>query len=69
MEDSSYVLTLYPPFEDFPSEDPIADTRRYVDLLEKHILTCPEQYFWIHRKFKDLPPEYPDAYADLDALK
>lgn len=69
MEDSSYVLTLYPPFEDFPSEDPVADTRRYVDLLEKHILTCPEQYFWIHRKFKDLPPEYPDAYADLDALK
>ena len=69
MEDSSYVLTLYPAFEDFPSEDPVADTRRYVDLLEKHIRTCPEQYFWIHRKFKDLPPEYPDAYADLDALK
>ena len=29
----------------------------------------PEQYFWVHRKFKNLPAGYPDYYADLDALK
>ncbi|MGB5332520.1 MAG: hypothetical protein WBM80_09890 [Woeseiaceae bacterium] len=69
LADSTYELTLLPAFADFPSEDPVADTKRYVDLLEQHIRSCPEQYFWIHRKFKDLPAGYPDYYSDLDALK
>jgi len=67
--DGSYEMTLLPPFDDFPSDDPVADTRRYIEVLEEHVRKVPEQYFWIHRKFKDLPPEYPDYYADLDALK
>lgn len=67
--DGSYQMTLLPPLEDFPSDDPVADTRRYIALLEDHIRQAPEQYFWIHRKFKNLPDEYPDYYADLDALK
>jgi len=69
LEDSTYELTLYPAFDDFPSDDPIADTKRYVELLEQHVQTCPEQYFWVHRKFKDLPDGYPDYYSDLDASK
>lgn len=69
LPDSTYELTLFPAFADFPSDDPVADTRRYIELLEQHVRTCPEQYFWIHRKFKDLPDGYPDFYADLDALK
>ncbi|MGI9249048.1 MAG: LpxL/LpxP family Kdo(2)-lipid IV(A) lauroyl/palmitoleoyl acyltransferase [Woeseiaceae bacterium] len=69
LRDSTYELTLLPAFEDFPSDDPVADTKRYLDLLEQHVRSCPEQYFWVHRKFKDLPSEYPDYYADLDALK
>lgn len=69
LEDGSYELTLLPALERFPSDDPIADTKQYVELLEQHIRSCPEQYFWVHRKFKDLPDDYPDYYADLDALK
>jgi KDO2-lipid IV(A) lauroyltransferase len=69
MKNGHYEMTLLPPFENFPSDDPVADTRRYNAVLEEHIRTCPEQYFWIHRKFKDMPDEYPDHYADLDALK
>lgn len=69
LDDGSYELTLFPALEDFPSDDPVADTKRYVELLEQHIRSCPEQYFWVHRKFKDLPDDYPDYYADLDALK
>ena len=67
--DGTYEMTLLPPLENFPSDDPVADTRRYVEILEAHIRKVPEQYFWIHRKFKDLPEGYPDYYADLDALK
>ena len=69
LPDSTYELMLMPALQDFPSDDMAADTRRYVDLLEQHVRTCPEQYFWIHRKFKDLPADYPDYYADLDASK
>jgi KDO2-lipid IV(A) lauroyltransferase len=69
LPDGRYEMTLLPPFENFPSDDAIADTMRYNEVLEAHIRSCPEQYFWIHRKFKDLPEGYPDYYADLDALK
>jgi Kdo2-lipid IVA lauroyltransferase/acyltransferase len=67
--DGTYEMTLFPPFDDFPGDDPIADTKRFIALLEEQIRRVPEQYFWIHRKFKDLPEGYPDYYADLDALK
>ena len=67
--DGTYEMTLFPPFDDFPGGDPVADTKRYIALLEEHVRRVPEQYFWIHRKFKGLPEGYPDYYADLDALK
>ena len=69
MPDGHYLLKFLPPLDDFPSDDLVEDFIRYVRLLEEHIRECPEQYFWIHRKFKDLPEGYDDYYADLDALK
>jgi len=69
LENGQYHLTLLPCFENFPSDDPIADTEHYVKILEEQIRLCPEQYFWVHRKFKNLPEPYPDYYADLDASK
>lgn len=69
LPDKTYEITVLPAFDDFPSDDPVTDTRRYVELLEDRVRRCPEQYFWIHRKFKNLPGDYPDYYADLDALK
>ena len=69
LEDNTYELVLLPALDNFPSGDPVADTRRYVAILENQVRKCPEQYFWVHRKFKDLPDGYPDYYADLDALK
>lgn len=69
LDDGTYVHTILPPFEGFPGDDPVEDTKKYVRVLEEHIRRCPEQYFWIHRKFKNLPEGYDDYYADLDALK
>ena len=60
---SGYIMVFGPPLKDFPSDDPVADTRRLNQLLEEHIRTCPEQYYWVHRKFKDRPSPYPDIYA------
>ena len=69
LDDGTYVMRILPPLTDFPSDDPVEDTKQYVRVLEDHIRRCPEQYFWLHRKFKNLPSDYPDYYADLDALK
>lgn len=67
--DGRYVLRILPALENFPGDDVVEDTLRYVRLLEEHIRLCPEQYFWVHRKFKDLPAGYEDYYADLAAAK
>ena len=69
LADGNYEFCILPPFENFPSGDEVEDTRQYVRVLEDHIRTCPEQYFWIHRKFKNLPDDYADVYADLEASK
>jgi len=58
-----YELRFHAPLDDFPSDDPVADTRRLVLLLEQFIRACPEQYQWIQKRFKGRPPELPDLYA------
>jgi KDO2-lipid IV(A) lauroyltransferase len=62
-DDSAYVMTFAAPLEGLPSGDATADTRRLTALIEDFIRTCPEQYWWIHKRFKGRPPPYPDLYA------
>jgi KDO2-lipid IV(A) lauroyltransferase len=56
-------VTIGPAFEHFPGEDPVDDVRRFTRLLEQHIHRVPEQYFWVHRRFKGLSVDYPDYYG------
>ena len=63
-DDSGYEVNIEPPLENFPSEDPLEDTRRLTQLLERHISEAPEQYLWTYRKFKGRPRSYPDLYAE-----
>ena len=57
-----YVVQILPALADFPSEDPAADALRVNRLLEAHIRLAPEQYYWVHRRFKDRPPPNTDPY-------
>jgi KDO2-lipid IV(A) lauroyltransferase len=50
-----YVLTFYPAWENFPSGDDIADARRMNAFIEDRIREMPEQYFWLHKRFKTRP--------------
>ncbi len=61
-----YVMSIYPALEGFPSGDDVRDTRRLVQLLEEYIRLCPEQYWWIHQRFKGRPA-LPDLYAKSPA--
>ncbi|HFD80525.1 MAG TPA: LpxL/LpxP family Kdo(2)-lipid IV(A) lauroyl/palmitoleoyl acyltransferase [Gammaproteobacteria bacterium] len=54
--DEGYLLLLCPPLEDFPGADPRADSARINALLEDVIREMPEQYLWVHRRFKTRPP-------------
>lgn len=58
-----YKLTLGAPLEQFPSDDEQADVQRVNDLLEAQIRRVPEQYLWVHRRFKTRPEGEPKYYA------
>lgn len=64
-----YELTLLPAIAAWPSGDTEEDTRQYTALLEQHIKNCPEQYYWVHRKFKNRPDSLADVYADFTSVK
>jgi KDO2-lipid IV(A) lauroyltransferase len=57
-----YRVTILPALENFPSGDDAADARRINALLEEAIRQCPEQYFWVHKRFKYQPGDRRDVY-------
>ena len=51
-----YILTFYPAWRNFPSDDLATDTRRMNAFIEERVLEMPEQYYWLHKRFKTRPP-------------
>jgi Kdo2-lipid IVA lauroyltransferase/acyltransferase len=51
-----YVLRFYPAWQDFPGADIESDTRRMNAFIEERVLEMPEQYYWVHKRFKTRPP-------------
>jgi KDO2-lipid IV(A) lauroyltransferase len=50
-----YVARLYPAWSGFPSGDEVSDARRMMAFIEERVLEMPEQYFWLHKRFKTRP--------------
>lgn len=50
-----YRLTVHPPLDNFPQGDEQADALRINQWVEQAILQQPEQYMWVHRRFKTRP--------------
>jgi len=59
---AGYALTFYPAWRDFPSNDVERDTRRMNAFIEERVLEMPEQYYWLHKRFKTRPPGEPRYY-------
>jgi Kdo2-lipid IVA lauroyltransferase/acyltransferase len=57
-----YEVQVLPAWEDFPSEDVTADTAHMNERLQGYIDTMPEQYYWVHKRFKTRPDGLPPVY-------
>jgi KDO2-lipid IV(A) lauroyltransferase len=55
LPDGRYVARLYPAWTGFPSGDVVADVRRMLAFIEERVLEMPEQYLWMHKRFKTRP--------------
>ena len=61
-----YRMKIHPQLEDFPSGDDYKDARRVNELIEQQIHEIPDQYLWIHRRFKTRPKGEPKLYGYTD---
>jgi KDO2-lipid IV(A) lauroyltransferase len=57
-----YELEFYPPLENFPGDSLEEDAARTNKILEDFVREMPEQYLWVHRRFKTRPEGMPKLY-------
>ncbi len=60
-----YHLYVKEPLSGFPTEDAQADTAACNKVIEEMINMAPEQYLWMHRRFKTAPEGEPPRYPDI----
>ncbi|PMN69901.1 LpxL/LpxP family Kdo(2)-lipid IV(A) lauroyl/palmitoleoyl acyltransferase [Enterovibrio norvegicus] len=61
-EGTGYTMTLDPPLDAFPYDDEEAAAIYTNKFVERSILRAPEQYMWLHRRFKSRPDGEPSLY-------
>ncbi len=51
----SYTVHIGKPLENFPTSDEVADTLRLNQFFEAQIIPRPQEYYWVHKRFKNRP--------------
>ena len=57
-----YELIVLPDVKDVPTDNEVATATRMNQIVEEAILMAPEQYMWLHRRFKTRPPGQEKLY-------
>lgn len=55
MTPAGYEIQVLPSWQNFPSDDSMADTALMNARLQDYIDGMPSQYYWVHKRFKDRP--------------
>ena len=59
----AWRVAIDPAIPDFPSDDELADAARINEIIERWARASPEQYLWVHRRFKTRPSGEADLYG------
>jgi len=62
-DNKGYEIRILPPLENYPSGDDIKDARKVNAVFEEIVKQYPEQYMWLHRRFKTRPEGEPPLYT------
>jgi KDO2-lipid IV(A) lauroyltransferase len=62
MTPQGYEAQVLPAWDTFPTDELEADTAYMNQQLETYINAMPEQYYWVHKRFKDRPAGLSDVY-------
>lgn len=62
MTRDGYEVEVMPSWSGFPTEDAVADTALMNQRLQSCIDTMPDQYYWVHKRFKSRPAGEPSVY-------
>lgn len=62
LDNGEYIVRFGKMFENFPSGDDIQDATRINQAIEEQVHRSPEQYLWMHRRFKTRPEGEPSIY-------
>jgi KDO2-lipid IV(A) lauroyltransferase len=62
MTKTGYDVTVMPAWQDYPTRNVEADTALMNRRLQDYIDSMPDQYYWVHKRFKTRPAGLPDLY-------
>jgi KDO2-lipid IV(A) lauroyltransferase len=60
---AGYCVSINPAPAGYPSDSAIEDAEQFNRFVESEVRRNPAQYWWIHRRFKGLSPDYPNYYG------
>ena len=60
-----YEMIIHPQVADFPLDDEVVAATYMNKVVENEIRQAPEQYMWLHRRFKTRPQGEPSLYKAL----
>lgn len=64
-EGKGYELIISPPVADFPVDNEENTARAMNKVVEQEILRAPDQYMWLHRRFKTRPEGDASLYNEI----